>query len=76
MSDEIDRANDEAQFTTDHAVQTYLKSQALPPQRIVADAVLCLDCESVIPPGRLAALPNCVRCIGCQEAEELRGRVI
>jgi phage/conjugal plasmid C-4 type zinc finger TraR family protein len=72
MSDEIDRANDLAEFTTSNAVQQYLRqmNESLQPQRVIDATVFCLDCENDIPLQRLAALPNCVRCIGCQQAEE------
>ena len=35
---------------------------------------ICDDCGNKIPPGRIAALPHCIRCIDCQQAFELRGR--
>ena len=30
----------------------------------------CVDCEEPIPVARLKALPNCCRCIDCQEEYE------
>jgi len=30
----------------------------------------CIDCEEPIPPARRKAVPNCVRCLDCQEEFE------
>lgn len=30
----------------------------------------CLDCERTIPTERRRAVPNCVRCVHCQDAHE------
>jgi phage/conjugal plasmid C-4 type zinc finger TraR family protein len=34
---------------------------------------ICEDCGNPIPPGRIAALPYCTRCVDCQWADELKG---
>ncbi len=70
MSDDIDRANDRMLFDTNRAVQQELARHRLALQRIVAENVLCLDCDQAIPASRLAALPLCVCCIQCQTAYE------
>lgn len=35
---------------------------------------VCVDCEDPIAPARLLAYPTAMRCIGCQEAFEVRRR--
>lgn len=72
MSDPIDRANDTAQFNNDLDIKQHLVDHALPEQLIVDGIVECMDCENEIPLNRLAALPNCVRCIDCQTVYEIR----
>lgn len=72
MSDEIDRANDSAQFTNDLAIRQHLIDHALPPQLVVDGVVECIDCGDDISKERLGALPNCVRCIDCQTIFEIR----
>lgn len=72
MNDVVDRANNEALFINDLAIQQHLIGRALPPQQIIDGAVECLDCGIEIPDDRLDALPNCVRCIECQTAHEIR----
>ena len=39
-------------------------------QRIQHGKVFCADCNNPIPTARLAALPNCNRCIDCQTRHE------
>lgn len=36
---------------------------------------ICGDCGNPVPAGRMQALPYCTRCVGCQQAEELRERL-
>lgn len=74
MSDDIDRANEAAQFTNDLAIRQHRIDHALPAQQIVDGVVECIDCGEAIPVNRLAALPNCVRCIDCQITHELRDK--
>ncbi|MGZ4974660.1 MAG: TraR/DksA family transcriptional regulator [Burkholderiaceae bacterium] len=74
MTDPIDRANDTAQFNNDLAIQQHLIDHTLPAQLIVDGVVECIDCGDEIPVERLAALPNCVRCIDCQTMYEIRER--
>nr|WP_236783871.1 TraR/DksA C4-type zinc finger protein [Azospirillum humicireducens] len=38
-----------------------------------AGSVLCIDCDTAIPPARRAALPSATRCVDCQEKHE-RGK--
>jgi len=70
MSDLIDTANQAAEFIRDTDLANELASHAMPPQHIVDGIVHCSDCDSVIDPHRLTAKPDCIRCIGCQEAFE------
>lgn len=68
--DTIDRANNQAAFATDLALINHFAEVEQLPQRVVDAVVLCRDCENPIPLARLAALPDCFRCIGCQEVHE------
>ena len=72
MTDAADSANDLAQFNTELALrQRELERQrAGSLQQVVNGVVECRDCGVDIPPGRLAALSNCVRCVDCQIAYE------
>ncbi len=70
MSDDADLANDHAQFAVDLALQQHLANQRKPQQIWTGGAVLCMDCGFAIPSPRLAALPDCVRCVDCQSAYE------
>jgi phage/conjugal plasmid C-4 type zinc finger TraR family protein len=72
MTDPIDRANDTAQFTNELAIHQHRIDHALPAQLVVDGVVECMDCGMDIPTQRLAALPDCVRCIDCQTMHEIR----
>lgn len=74
MTDLIDGANDIAQFNNDLAIQQHRIDHALPAQLVVDGVVECIDCADEIPSDRLSALPDCVRCIDCQQAHEIRER--
>ena len=74
---------DEIQYATerDLAIQSVDRDSTL--LREVRAALLriqtgsygvCVECESVINPRRLAAVPWALCCIRCQEADELSGR--
>lgn len=39
-------------------------------QHRLGDVVFCADCGDVVDADRVAAKPDCVRCIGCQAAKE------
>ncbi len=68
MTDEIDRISDvilnERQSVV-NAWQTRTKETPL-------HRGFCNDCGNAIPPQRLAALPDSVTCIDCQQAREHR----
>ncbi len=70
---------DEIQYASerDLAIQNVDRDFALLRQlqaalRRIADGAFgtCIDCESVISPNRLAAVPWASRCIGCQEVAD------
>ncbi len=65
MSDEIDRANDEAQAFVDHALDA---ARAHTPQG--ASLSHCEDCGEPIPAKRQEHVPGCTRCVLCQRAYE------
>ncbi len=72
MTDDIDRANASAQFNNDLALYQHRSERKQPPQVWVGGSVLCMDCEFAISSERLRAVPDCVRCIDCQTAHEIR----
>ena len=61
MTDEIDRANDEAQAFVDHALD---EVRAHTPQG--ASLSHCEDCGEPIPAARQVAVRGCTRCVTCQ----------
>ena len=65
--DDIDRANDQAQ---------YLLDMALKRVRCVASnrpsAEFCEDCDDPIPLLRQQTIQGCATCVSCQELRELR----
>jgi len=70
MSDEIDRATELTMYSTEVALRNRLRELSIESQRIVDGVVMCDDCENEIPLDRLAAKPDCIRCIDCQMAYE------
>ena len=70
MSDEVDRANDTAEFMLGVLFNQRDSHREQAEQRISGGQVLCMDCEDEIGAARLAALPNAVRCIDCQSIHE------
>jgi DnaK suppressor protein len=72
MSDEADRANDTAQFINDLALRQHRLAAPTTAtlHQVAGGAMECLDCGVEIPPGRLAALSDCIRCVDCQTAHE------
>jgi phage/conjugal plasmid C-4 type zinc finger TraR family protein len=75
MSDPVDSANDAAQFANDLALHQHLKGRARSHQVWVGGVVLCGDCGAAIPSGRLLAIPDCSRCVDCQEIFEREERL-
>lgn len=65
MSDEIDRANNEAQAFVDHALD---EARTHAPQG--ASLSHCEDCGNAIPLARQQASRGCTRCVLCQRAYE------
>ena len=65
MSDEIDRANNEAQAVVDHALD---EARTHAPQG--ASLSHCEDRGEPIPAKRQEHVPGCTRCVLCQLAYE------
>lgn len=63
MTDEIDRANEEAQAFVDHALDE-VRAHAHAPQG--ASLSHCEDCGEPIPIARQNAVRGCTRCVTCQ----------
>ena len=64
---------DEAQKRTDEYLAAALSLQQHRPQEeqhMKDGVILCLECGEPIPLARLRALPDAVRCVGCQETHE------
>ena len=67
MADEIDRANDQAQYLLDVALQ---RSRLAPPSRVSAQ--FCEDCDDPIPLLRQQTIAGCQTCVECQGLREVR----
>ena len=72
VTDLIDKANELAEFTTDVALLNHFEQLEHESQRIIDERCICVDCDHPIPDERLAALPDCCRCVDCQYMHELR----
>jgi RNA polymerase-binding transcription factor DksA len=73
IASEEERADWETQFHTNLALLRH--QQRIEPITRLASSGVCDDCGNTIPPERIAAMPHCIRCIGCQQAFELRERI-
>lgn len=71
MTDQFDRAQE---------LETLFRNAAISNRPIQAEEKpdededgnrYCLNCGSVVPPKRIEALPNAVRCVSCQSRKEL-----
>ena len=67
MADEIDRANDQAQYLLDIALQ---RRRLVPSSRVSAQ--FCADCDDPIPLLRQQTIAGCQTCVDCQGLREAR----
>ena len=67
MADEIDRANDQAQYLLDIALQ---RIRVAPSIRLSAE--FCADCDDAIPLLRQQTIAGCQTCVECQGLREAR----
>ncbi len=67
MADAIDRANDQAQYLLDVALQ---RSRRVPSNRVSAQ--FCADCDEPIPLLRQQSIQGCETCVDCQGLREAR----
>lgn len=67
MADEIDRANDQAQYLLDVALQ---RIRIAPSSRVSAE--FCADCDDAIPVLRQQTIAGCQTCVECQGLREAR----
>ncbi|MDP3875865.1 MAG: TraR/DksA C4-type zinc finger protein [Methylobacter sp.] len=74
MTDLIDDANATAELMTDVALRQH-QDRASQHQVWKDGKAYCTECGFAIPPERLAALPGCGRCVGCQQAIEQESRL-
>ena len=65
--DDIDRANDQAQYLLDMALQRARRVASARPS-----AEFCEDCDDPIPLLRQQTIQGCATCVSCQELRELR----
>ncbi len=65
--DDIDRANDQAQYLLDIALQRARGAASNRPS-----AEFCEDCDDPIPVLRQQTIQGCSTCVSCQELRELR----
>jgi phage/conjugal plasmid C-4 type zinc finger TraR family protein len=67
MADDIDRANDQAQYFLDNAIR---RSRKVPSNRVSAQ--FCEDCGDPIPLLRQQTIVGCETCVDCQGTREAR----
>lgn len=65
--DDIDRANDQAQYLLDMALERARRVASNRPS-----AEFCEDCDDPIPLLRQQTIQGCATCVSCQELRELR----
>lgn len=65
--DDIDRANDQAQYLLDMALERARRVASNRPS-----AEFCEDCDNPIPLLRQQTIQGCATCVSCQELRELR----
>lgn len=66
MADDIDRANDQAEYF----LQAALRRQS--GKAVGPSAQICEDCDEPIPLLRQRAVAGCETCVSCQELRERR----
>ncbi|WJG22162.1 TraR/DksA family transcriptional regulator [Vibrio furnissii] len=69
MTDQFDRAQQLEQEFRDRAIAHQLNRPVEKPD-IENGIRYCIDCASEIPPKRIEAMPNVVRCVSCQSRKE------
>jgi phage/conjugal plasmid C-4 type zinc finger TraR family protein len=67
MADEIDQAQEMDERFRESALREQLHSR----EPSVSTSADCVDCGEEIPVERRAAVPGCLRCVGCQEEHEM-----
>ncbi|MFJ2527164.1 MULTISPECIES: TraR/DksA C4-type zinc finger protein [Pseudomonas] len=67
MADDIDRANDQAQYLLDVAIHL---NRRVASSRVSAQ--FCEDCDVAIPLLRQQAIEGCETCVDCQGLREAR----
>ncbi|MDA0126501.1 TraR/DksA C4-type zinc finger protein [Vibrio sp. MarTm2] len=71
MSDQLDQAQELEQLFRDKALNQQLMSRcAEQPDEDQDGNRYCLSCGATIPPKRIKAQPNAVRCVSCQSRKE------
>lgn len=66
MADEIDIANDQAEYLVRVALHR------VPALSTAISATECEDCDCPIPEARRAAVSGCLTCIDCQSLREMK----
>lgn len=76
--DLLERASEREQFERDQLLaarkQEKKAEESAKQTRDEQGRVICEDCETIIHPARLEALPHAVLCVECQQTEEYRNR--
>ena len=67
MADQIDMANEQAEYHLQVALQRRVHQVFKP------SAEFCVDCDDAIPLQRQQAVLGCQTCISCQDLRERRG---
>lgn len=73
MADDLDRAKDLEMHQRDVAIKKQLAGAVETEEPLIVDGVhCCVDCGGEIPPKRLEARPESVRCIDCKTYKEFQ----
>jgi len=73
--DVADRADEIIAINLQLAMAAHEQATQDVDQVVIAGNVICVDCDDVIPPERVAAKHDCVRCITCQEIHEKEAKL-
>lgn len=75
MSDAADQADQVCELNLKLALAAHESAQRDTGQIRMDGEVRCIDCDEEVDAARVKALPQCVRCIACQELWELELRL-
>lgn len=74
MADICDDAQEAEAYVRQAALANMPRPDQGPGPQLINGKLCCVECDAEISAARLAAVPGCSRCPGCQEEEELLAR--